>query len=117
LNLLKLIPQPERFTELYFENASALPRATVARQTASFAFTIRNFENATTAYPYEVYFEYPNGERIGFATGTVVLANNASLTIAVSHMFPSSNLHGSVVVDLPSQGGQSIDFLLPDENQ
>src|ERR1700677_2196121 len=85
LNSLKLIPQPERFTELFFQNASDLPRATVAGQPISFAFTIHNVEYATTTYPYEVYFESSDGEQVDFTSGTVTLPSDASTTIPVSY--------------------------------
>jgi hypothetical protein len=116
LNSLKLIPQPETFTELYFENASYLPRATVAGQPISFSFGIHNVEYATMTYPYEVYFEYPDGSQIYFTSGTVTLASDASTSIPVTYTFQASGLVGKVVVDLPSLGDQQIDFLLPNNN-
>jgi len=116
LNDLKLIPQPERFTELYFENSANLPRATIANQSISFSFTIHNLEGVTTTYPYTVYFLYPSGTEATFASSSVMLADGASTTISVIHKFLTSNLTGRVVVDLPSQGDQQIDFLLPNTN-
>ncbi len=115
LNEWKLIPQPEHFTELYFDNASALPTLTSKGVEASFSFTIHNVEGATTAYPYRVYFEYPSGYRVAFTAGTVLLADNASTTITVSHTFRSTDEVGKVVVMLTSLN-QSIDFLVPDSN-
>ena len=116
LNSLKLIPQPEQFTELYFENSSNLPRSTVAKQPITFSFGIHNVEYATTTYPYEVYFEYPDGSQVDITSGIVTLPNDASTTIPVSYTFSASNLTGMIVVNLPSQDNQSIDFLLPDNN-
>lgn len=115
LNNLKLIPQPERFTELYFLNSSFLPRETVAKQQMAFAFVIHNVEGVTTTYPYAAYFEYPDGSKTSLQGGIVSLANNASTTISVTHTFRSSNLTGEVVVNLTSLN-QQIDFLLPNNN-
>ena len=115
LNSLKLIPQPETFTELYFENASYLPRATVAGKPISFAFTIHNVEATTTVYPYEVYFEGLNGIKEVLQSGTVSLADNTTTTINVSYIFLASDLQGEVAVNLTSLN-QSIDFLLPNTN-
>lgn len=112
LDSLKLVPQPERFTELYFKNPSSLPRAAVAQQPISFAFTIHNAEGATTVYSYEVHFDYQGGGRTDLATGTVLLVNDASATIPVYYTFQTSNPQGRMVVDLPSENNQSIDFLL-----
>lgn len=115
LNNLKLIPQPERFTELYFENPTLLPKQTVAGQPVSFSFTVHNLESVTTTYPYKVYFEYPLGQQVVFANNSVSLANNAFSTITVSHTFLTSNQKGKVVVELISRN-QLIDFLLPNNN-
>ena len=109
---LDLVPRAERFTELYFENSSAFPQVTVAHQPMVFAFTIHNEEGVTSTYNYDAYFEYPNGDTVRLATGTIVLADGASTTIRVLHTFLNSGLSGKVVVELPSQGDQSIDFLL-----
>lgn len=113
---LDLVPKQQPFTELYFQNSTSLPRETIANTKASFTFTINNVEGVTTTYPYNVYFEYPTGERVVFVSSTVVLGNNVSTTINVSHIFGASNLTGEVVVDLSSLNNQSIDFLLPDTN-
>lgn len=108
---LNLIPQPERFTELYFENASDLPQATVAAQPISFSFGIHNVEYKTTTYPYEVYFEDAEGNMTILAENTVTLPENGSTVITVSYVFKASNEPGRIVVDLTSLN-QQIDFLL-----
>lgn len=115
LSELKLIPMPERFTELYFNNHLSLPKQTVAGQSASFSFTIHNVEGITTTYPYRVYFEYPRGHQVDFASSTVTLADGATTTVAVSHIFLASNETGKVVVDLTALN-QQIDFLVPATN-
>jgi hypothetical protein len=108
---LKLIPMPERFTELYFENPSSLPTQTVAGTPMSFLFGIHNAEGVTTAYPYVVYFQEPTGIVMDIQTGTISLAPDASTTIVSSYTFPASNITGKVVVYLTSLN-QHIDFLL-----
>jgi hypothetical protein len=115
LSQLKLIPEQERFTELYFNDASSLPRQTNKGVVDTFSFTIHNVEYATTTYPYRVYFVYPSGRQVPFATSTITLTPNASTTVNISHTWLASNEHGQVVVELTSLN-QSIDFLLPDTN-
>jgi hypothetical protein len=115
LNHLKLIPEPERFTELYFENASSLPQQTVAGKPIIFSFTVHNLEGATTTYPYRVYFQYPDGHQTLFRQATLTLVDTAFATINISHTFLGSDERGMVVVELTSLD-QSIDFLLPDTN-
>jgi len=111
LTSANLIPQPERFTELYFENASTLPNATVALQPISFSFDIHNVEYATTTYPYEVYFQDAQGAMTMLAQNSVTLPANGSTVISVSYVFKTSNEPGRIVVDLTSLN-QQIDFLL-----
>jgi len=111
-----LIPMPERYTELFFKDYELLPKNTVAGQTTSFTFVIHNLEFATSTYPYRVYFEYPSGGEVTFASGTVTVADQAYQDVTVAHTFLASNEEGEVVVELTSLD-QQIDFLLPDTNQ
>ena len=111
LNDLKLIPIPERFTELYFEDPSSLPTQTTAGKPISFAFGVHNVEGTPTTYPYVVYFDEPAGYSMNLQTGTISLAPDASKNIPISYTFLASKITGKVVVDLPSVN-QHIDFLL-----
>jgi hypothetical protein len=115
MDALKLLPEPERFTELYFTDPAAIPTSTVAGQTMSFAFTIQNLEGVTTTYPYTSYFEDATGGTTSLANGIISLPDNASASIPVSYTFPAS-VNGEVVVNLPTLGNQQIDFLLPYNN-
>jgi hypothetical protein len=120
MGALKLIPGPERFTELYFTDPASLPTSTTSGETLSFSFTINNLEGATTAYPYVVYFQTPTGGSIVLRRDTISLADNASTTIPISYTFASLKKEvveqGEVVVNLPTLNDQQIDFLLPDTN-
>jgi hypothetical protein len=115
MNDWKLLPQPEQFTELYFNNYLSLPKTSVAGKPFTFSFTIHNIENATTVYPYAVYFKYPDGARTTLRTGSVTLANDATTTIPITYTFQTSDLHGEVVVAL-TELNQTIDFILPNTN-
>lgn len=112
----KLIPIPETYTELYFEDHTSLPKKTTAGEVTTFSFTIHNMEGVTTTYPYEVYFEYPlSGEKVLFAKDSVTLQKGEYETISVSHTWLSSRLQGKVVVKL-LELDQHIVFLLPNSN-
>lgn len=113
---LKLIPQPERFTELYFDNYLSLPENIEAGKPITFMFTIHNLEGATTTYPYAVYLDESNGVRATLESGFVTLADGESKNITVSSPAPASNVKGKVTVNL-IQLDQQIDFLLPGNNQ
>lgn len=115
LNDLKLIPQPERFTELYFDPTS-LPDQIISYQPLLFSFTVHNLEGATTTYPYKVYLEYPTGKQITFANGSITLANGAEATTNIKHIFYFSNKKLKVVVKLTAID-QSIDFLINGEEK
>jgi len=113
---LKLIPQPERFTELYFDNYLSLPKNTVAGKPIAFIFTIHNLEGVTTTYPYAVYLDEATGTRIIFESGLITLADGESRNITVSFPALTSNLTGKVTVNLTTLN-QPIDFLLTGTSQ
>lgn len=112
---LKIVPENQPLTELYFTDYAKLPTATVAGQPISFSFTVDNLEGVTTTYPYTVYFEDRNGDQTEMVKSSVTVANNATTSVSVPYTFNTSNLNGSVVVDL-TQLDQKIDFLLPNTN-
>ncbi len=112
----KLIPIPETYTELYFEDHASLPKKTKAGEITTFSFTVHNMEGIVTEYPYEVYFKYTQlGWKVLFEKGIVTLNPGESKTIKVSHMWRSSELQGKVVVELLGLD-QYIDFLFPNIN-
>jgi len=112
----KLIPIPETYTELYFEDHASLPKQTKANEKTTFSFTIHNQEGRVVEYPYEVYFKYTKlGWKVLFKEGTVTLTPGESQTITVSHTWRSSELEGKVVVEL-LDSDHYIDFLFPNTN-
>lgn len=115
LNRLNLIPKQEKFTELYFDDYSKLPKQSVAGENITFSFTIHNLEGEEVTYPYRVYFEYPSGYKYVIKSGQVTTSNGESQTILVNHKFGVSNLYGKVVVSLDNIN-QTIHFLLPNYN-
>ncbi len=54
LNKNKLLPQPEPFTELYFEDHLNLPKTLEATEEANFKFTVHNLEHKPMDYLYSV---------------------------------------------------------------
>jgi len=111
LKNLNLIPVPERFTELYFQDPATLPNSVAKGKTLSFSFVIHNVEGATTTYPYVAYFESSDNTKSVLQNGNVSLSDNESTTIAVAHTFAAAAGTGTIVVDLPTLS-QQIDFLL-----
>jgi hypothetical protein len=54
LDSWKLLPQPERLTELFFSNPNALPTTYVPGANQSVAFTIHNMESHAERYRYTI---------------------------------------------------------------
>jgi hypothetical protein len=110
LENLKLLPQPEHYTELYFNDPSALP-STVPLASIAFSFTIHNVTGQAMVYPYTV-------SLVTSPTTTEVISSgseqvNAGQTVAVPAVVSVSKTvkSGEVVVTLVNQK-QSIDFWL-----
>ncbi len=57
----KLLPLPERFTELYLEDHSKLPSTVIGETVYPFQFTVHNLEYQTMEYPYTVIVDNKNG--------------------------------------------------------
>ncbi len=113
---LKVIPVPERFTELYFTNPAAIPTSTISGKPVSFSFTVVNHEGVTTTYSYVSYFINPSAQKTILASGTVSLSEGAAAIIPVSYALTAAPVTGEIVVVLPSLNNQSIDFLLHGAN-
>lgn len=112
---LKLVPQKETFTELYFNNVDSLPIAASNGGKGTFSFTIHNEEGVQTVYPYLVFFLAPNGRRTIFARGTAMIDSKAYQTITAPYTFSTATQKGMVVVLLTNLN-QQIDFLIPNTN-
>src|SRR5579862_8331355 len=80
LNKWKLLPQPETFTELYFNNSTNLPSYVKQNQQIKFAFTVHNLEYKTYTYPYEIYLEQ-NNEKTEIKKSNFTLNQNQYKTI------------------------------------
>ncbi len=112
LNTLNVVPKPETYTELYFEDYESLPRASVSGQNLSFNFVIHNLEGEEVTYRYKVYFAYSAGDEVTFKEGKVTVPKGSYESVNISHTFFNSDLKGKVVVELVDFN-QHIDLLLP----
>jgi hypothetical protein len=103
-----IIPKPEMFTELYFENHEKLPLEIMPQKKYSFAFTIHNVENKNMVYPYTVYM-ITNHNKVVLQHGNISLHQDKAQTIPVNITISSVMPTSEIVVDLPKKK-QSIDF-------
>lgn len=74
--------QPERFTELYFEDHLELPTRAIKDEEYEFKFTIHNLEYERMEYPYEVSADY-DGQIQVFDKKKVTLDHDEYKTITV----------------------------------
>jgi hypothetical protein len=103
-----LRPQPQAFTELYFDNAQSLPTVWPARP-VSFSFHIHNRQGQTISYHYQVVETTPAGARQLVKAGVVELPNDGSKDVPVTIPAPATKARTEVTVVLPDQS-QSIHF-------
>ena len=99
--------QPERLTELYFENSSNLPKNIIPHQKYAFAFTIHNLEGRLMTYPYVVSIQTPNLIVI-HDKGQVLLKNGEAKSIS-ENIGPFENIKSQIVVELVNRN-QNISF-------
>jgi hypothetical protein len=105
-----IIPKPETFTELYFENHEKLPFEILPNQNYSFSFTIHNQENKNMIYPYAAYIAGPS-KKIILQKGNIYLTTNQKKTITVNFSTSSELSKAKIIVNLPKKN-QDIDFLI-----
>ena len=103
-----LLPEPEKFTELYFENHQNLPSRVEAGEKYTFAFSVHSEEQVPMTYPYRIYIQ-TDKKRIPVQTGTFSLVQDQKKTFQEKFLAPSYNKSAEVVVELVNKN-QSIDF-------
>lgn len=84
----KLLPQPARFSELYFTDERKLPSVLKVGSSQELTFTIRNLEHQTTTYNYKVI-------AASSASGAERLLGEGTLTLEHDH---SQTAHQTVLV-------------------
>lgn len=109
LNSWKVLPQPERLTELYFNSPSKLPTTYVPNVMQSFSFTVHNLEDEKWTYHYVVNAVPLSGGLTTINFGTFTLSPNQYKVIPVSFSIPDSGSRVQIDVSL-EQPNQSIDF-------
>ena len=112
LSAWKLMPAPERYTELFFNQSLTLPTtlAELKGRPVTFSFSIHNLEGQVTEYPYMVVYTNDHGASTEVALGSVVLEDGAVKRIAQTITLPAgATAKSEISVVLPSQD-QSIHF-------
>jgi hypothetical protein len=98
---LRLVPQDEHFTEVYFPDAAVLPKIVTRKQPIAFSFVIHNQEGANAVYPYEI-FVIEDGQQASLKKDWVALARGEATTEAFSFT-PKGDFHEmTMYVNFPS---------------
>jgi hypothetical protein len=108
----KLLPEPERLTELYFTQPNSLPKQYAPGQTQTVRFTTHNLEYQTTAYQYHIVeTSQANNQSQTLASGSFTLPQNAYKQETVNISTVDLGQHVKVEVNLMNVN-ESIDYLL-----
>jgi uncharacterized membrane protein len=117
LNTWKLLPEPERLTELYFAKPNNLPSTYVPGQTQVVSFTVHNLEYRTTDYSYRVIEQNQMGDQSQtLRQGKFTLLQNAYEHEVSTIVLPDMGSRVKLIVSLPPQG-ESIDYWAERSNQ
>ncbi len=108
----KLLPEPERLTELYFTHPNSLPTTYTPGQTQTVSFTVHNLEYQTTNYTYKIIeTSTDNSQAQTLTSGTFTLAQNIYKQETVNISTVDLGEKVKVEVDLVKQN-ETIDYLL-----
>lgn len=88
LSAWKLLPRPERLTELYFPDHAQLPTTFTPDALAIVRFTIHNQEHQATQYYYILTVQAAGKEQL-VGDGTITLAHNDSQNIVQTFSMPT----------------------------
>ena len=89
LNDWGVLPRPERFTELYFDQYQRLHSALKAGTRQDLTFTVQNFEHRITTYNYQLVAVQPdNGIHQQLGSGTMTIQYNHAQTIQQHFVLP-----------------------------
>jgi uncharacterized membrane protein len=112
LNDWKLLPEPERLTELYFTHPNKLPTTYTAGQEQVIAFTVHNLEYRTTNYHYVIAEQSQSGGSTSTLTsGSFTLRQGQYKSPVLNIPLTDMGSGVKVSIDLTSQN-ESIDYLL-----
>jgi hypothetical protein len=100
-----LKPQPERYTELFFDQPQQLPSVWPAKPVA-FAFHLHNVEGRTTTYNFVVLETTAAGTQSMVKSGQLTLASNGAQDVPVQLAVPVAKTRTEVTVVLPDQQQQ-----------
>lgn len=108
----KLLPEPERLTELYFTDPNNLPKSYTPGQPQAVKFTVHNLEYRTTHYRYKITETSQDGmQSQQLADGSFTMTQNSYHKTSVN--ISTADLGSSVKVEVELVNvKENIDYLL-----
>jgi len=101
----RVLPRPERLTELYFANQTQLPTHAAAGTPQVVSFVIHNLEHQTTRYQYTAATVGASSEhKTKLTSATVTLNSGQSRTITLTLLLPVTSERTAVEIDLDYTG-------------
>jgi hypothetical protein len=117
LNKWKLLPQPEKLTELYFTQPNSLPSTYMPGESQKVNFTVHNIEYQTMTYSYKIVEENQDGsQQQVLASNSFTLDQNQYQSVSFTGPLADMGPEAKVVVELPTVN-ESIDYLLTRSTQ
>jgi uncharacterized membrane protein len=108
--------QPERFTELYFENHLNLSKNVEAGKQNTFKFTTHNLEYKQMTYSYEVYIDIDGYNKISIDKNQFTINNDQYKTIEEAYQIFVPIKRAKVLVNLINKN-QQIDFWIEENKE
>ena len=78
----KMLPRPERLSELYFDNHKNLPQKFSPDDIYDIRFSVKNLEHRVTTYDFTVSAETPEGSSQALDAGKFTLSHNQNKPFA-----------------------------------
>lgn len=116
LNSWKLLPEPERLTELYFTKPNKLPTTYNTTTNQSFGFTVHNLEYRNTDYLYQVEEQSTDGSQAAILNqGSFWLKQNQYKNISEPVSLLDFGSRVKISIDLTNVN-ETIDYWLNGSN-
>lgn len=117
LHAWKLLPEPERLTELYFTAHAKLPTTYTVGETQTVDFTVRNLEYRTVDYIYRITQSDASGNNaIELARGKVTLHHNQttqpSAAVILTDFGAKSRVNVVLETGAANQANQTIFYTI-----
>lgn len=117
LNAWKLLPEPEKLTELYFTKPNNLPTTYVAGSSQQVNFTVHNLEYQTMTYKYAIVEQNQNDtQHQTLAANSFTLEQGQYQSVSFTGSLVDMGKNARVVVELPTTD-ESVDYLITRSNQ